>query len=1168
MHTLMVNVVCDGCQSEYKLDERRIPAAGMKMRCPKCGKSLDVAAPGGSATGFGTPPASISAEKISIASKPTMDLKAPVSSTDASLDLDEPTHMFTPQSTPAAAPKASPLHAPLPPPDSVAPKTPPTQSWMHDDPSMAFRAQPKAAPAAPPVPSPAPPPVTARSDFGKLDLDLPARREPVAAAKAPSVPVSKAARDLDLPSALGGLPAALGGNLPSPASNSPSTPRSNSAPAVLGGLDDDFGDDLLSALSGKIAPTPSPVGLRLGDVAPEGTTKLDVGLDDIPAVFGGPLPESKRGGAPSGPSSVKFDLDSPPPSVKPASRSFEAETVGAEAELPQATQSTNEAIAVAETEKKKSRVPAPAKKRSRHTALLSAGAFLVAVAGGSLALSPELGAFGALAILDWVHKDDQARQYSSFQTTLQQSVALDTSAAGQTALAAIKAHRAALPRHKPSAALAAAALLYADLRFGRSGDQFAFASELLEYVRAHAPELSTLPNAVGEAAAGKYTEAEAALQGLSQGPEGWLAALAAGEANLAAMRSEQAIALFKAASEKLPSAAASFGLARAYVQENRWADAREALQQTLKASPDHIGARLFLADLALSNEPPKEPDRIALEAVAKEDSPASARERADARTLLGKAELVKARLSLADKAFASALSLDPSHHDALVGAGEVLFQSARLTEALTRFESAAKARPASVPAALGVAKTLLAQGEEKRAKDQLRTLAAAHPKNAWIHYWQGKAAEATGDRKGAEALFASAIANEAAPPSARVSAYVALANAYSSTGKTDEAAAKLSEATGAFPESVSLLRAKADLFMNTNRWELAKTELEAALAKEPDVSTLFKLGVVHRKLRAFDTALATYEKVAAQDKDFPGLTLERGLYFEDTGKSEEALRMYADALAKAPNDLDLKLRVGSSQVLASNAEQAEPLLRDVVKERPNHAEGFHYLGRALLLKGRLPESRPYLERAVELNPNRAEYHLWLAVVANESGALLDAERSLERAQSLDRDMAEIYWQRGVLLQKQGATIDAIVELQRALEKQPTLTRAYASLAACYQDQSRWTEAAEAWRKAIQDNPRQAEWHYRLGKILITRGGGAEARESLSKSVTLAEAAKSVPVWIFDAYFNLAEAERAAGAKTEAIEHYKRFLALAPIDNAYRAEAIAALKAAGERASGL
>ena len=41
----MFNVQCPGCAAPYQVNERRVPAAGLRMRCPKCATSFLVEKP-------------------------------------------------------------------------------------------------------------------------------------------------------------------------------------------------------------------------------------------------------------------------------------------------------------------------------------------------------------------------------------------------------------------------------------------------------------------------------------------------------------------------------------------------------------------------------------------------------------------------------------------------------------------------------------------------------------------------------------------------------------------------------------------------------------------------------------------------------------------------------------------------------------------------------------------------------------------------------------------------------------------------------------------------------------------------------------------------------------------------------------------------------------------
>ncbi|MCC6556833.1 MAG: tetratricopeptide repeat protein, partial [Polyangiaceae bacterium] len=640
----------------------------------------------------------------------------------------------------------------------------------------------------------------------------------------------------------------------------------------------------------------------------------------------------------------------------------------------------------------------------------------------------------------------------------------------------------------------------------------------------------------------------------------------AAEIELAAKDPAKAVAAWKRAVEVQKSARTLFGLARASLAAGDAAAAEASARATLEASQSHVGARTLLASI-LWRDIDREQEAIDLLTKVTDDAAvrgaASDAELVDAYTLLGTIHLARSRMSSAEQAFAAALKLDPLAVSALVGNGELFYRSGRYSEALARFEAAVRADADSVVAKVGAAKTWLAQERMKEAKDLLKKLREARPTDPLVNYWLGRTELALGNKKEAEAAYLDAVTVPENRPEI-VDAYVALASLLSSLGRNEEASTRLAEASAKFPDLPALHKAKAEVAMQTGRFEDAKRELELALSKEDDLGTRFKLGVANRRLRLFDDAAKIFDQVAAADKDYPGLALERGLLFEETGQSERALEMYADALRKAPNDVDLKLRVGSTQVIAGYATQAEPILREVLKDRPNSAEANHFLGRALLVRGtNLAESLRFLERAAEIDPNRAEYQLYVGWAANEAGQPGRAETALNRALELDRELGDAYWQRGVRLQKGGATLDALKDLKIALEKRPARYEAYATMALCYQDQGSWAEAEEAWRKAIAKNDNVPEWHYRLGKIYASHNNRAASATELEKAVILSEVPdRPTPPWLFDAHFLLAEAMRATNNREKAVRSYQRFLELAPRDNVYRKDAEQALATLG------
>jgi predicted Zn finger-like uncharacterized protein len=1253
----MVKIECDGCGASYQVDERRIPAGGLRMRCPKCSKSLLVTHEG-VASSPEPPPAPRVPANPSVSDLPAvlgpnvrpLEPRGAPAPAFGSIDLGGP---------PAAVPgrHLSAHDLPVIRTDAAPPGKParPRQQTMQGP--GAFGQLDLTAPARPPPPAPAPPPAPG---FGEIGLPVvPAAIRPSAAADLPSAKARSETRgfgEIDLPIVGGaGLPApARGGDLPSAASVTglpmvsrgvglpspaqggtglPSLSSGGTGLPMVGGAGlPAVGGAGLPAVGGAGLPAVGGAGLpAVGGALP---SVADVGLPvfnpssagpwgvssprDYRAGLGGPpssehfgeevsigmkapepeaeeddllgpevgqeislglSPERTRqalgsmspaGGAtaPAPPAAPKqgliahgSGLDAMPTaeeSAAPRERSITSEPVGGEADLEAAPPPAPAAGAEVPSAQREVLVP---KKKSPKTRYFVAAAVLLVIGGGSLALVPDLGAFGVNAISDKLSEGENASALATLRASTQKSLAEDTSAAADAAVAAARAAHEGSPRYRPLSAYAAFVVFDRGLRFGRRPEDETYAKQLLELVgpEAGSGDLITLAMAAQDASSGQLARARQALATLQQRlPNDVDVAVLAGEIELSAKTHDKAVEAWKKAVAVEKTARTLFGAARAALAAGDAVGAEAFAKEVMTASPKHVASRTLLASV-LWTDSAREPEAVKLLSAVTEDAEvrrqASSPELVEAYTLLGRIHLGRSRMSQAEQAFAAALKLDPQAVQALVGNGELFYRSGRFSEALSRFEAANRADADSVVSKVGEAKTWLALERMKEAKDLLKKLRDAYPKDPLVAFWLGRAEDALGNRKESETAYLEAIKVGESRPEV-VDAYVALGQLLSGLGRIEEASQKLGEASQKFPKSATLFRAKGEVLLATGRYDEAKKELEGALAIEEDLGTRFKLAVALRRMRAFDDAEKTLDQVAAVDKDYPSLALERGLLFEATGKTDKALEMYNEALRKAPNDVDLMLRVGASQVMSGHAELAEPILKQVVSQRPKSAEANHFYGRALLVMGtNLSEAMRYLEQSTLVDPNRAEYFLYVGWGANESGQPAKAQSALERALELDRNLGDAYWQRGVLLQKQGATLDALNDLRTALEKRPSRYEAYATMALCYQDQSKWSEAESAWRRAIGADGSVPEWHYRLGKILATRGNEGSSAPELEKAVTLVEASpKGRPAWLYDAHFLLAEAMRTGGNREKAITHYRRFLELAPTDNAYRADA--------------
>lgn len=781
--------------------------------------------------------------------------------------------------------------------------------------------------------------------------------------------------------------------------------------------------------------------------------------------------------------------------------------------------------------------------------------------GGALSLTPH-GPFGWYYLERILRGSEHQALLESSIVKARSSLASDTYPAARVALRDIQGARNTARRVPGIAAYAVFVESMYELRFGADSEANARAKVTLEEMAqsTDVPFLE-LARAANEAVAGQLARSISAVERLARAqPEDIDVLVLRGEVTLLGTKPIEAVAAWQEAADVESSARTAFGLARAHFAHGKPSDAEQHARRAIELSPQHVGARILLARVAWTVREDETTAMKLLDEAAKHPEAASVPEQVLLNTLNGDIHLVRSRISLAEAAFGRALKLDPKAAGALRGLGEALYQAGRFSDALSHFEAGTKANPDLLDVQIGVAKTLLALERFEDAKPMLAKLDEKHPKRFEVAYWHGVALDAVGDRDAAEAALRRAIANGGVEPQV-VHAYTKLALLLGGKGENEQARRLLDEAGQKLPRSPALHRALGDLALQQGVYDDALAHFQKARTLAPhDMGVLFSIGVTQRRERNFDAALDTFDKVAEVDRDYPGLALERGLVFEAAGRNEDALKAYEAALAKAPDDVDLKLRVGCGKAAAGRGVDAEKLLREVLAVRSASAETNHCMGRAILAKGAdITLALRHLERATDLDPHRAEYHLYVGLAALEAGRIPQAEAALRRALELDQSLADAYWQRGVLRYRQGQVKDAVADLGRALALRPSRYEAHAALADAFLDLQQEDRATAEWAKAIEADPDNALWRFRYGKILAARSQNDAAQLQLSKALDIAERAKPGPNWLWEAHMLLA---RSLGQNPRAVEHWVKFLRSCPQDNPYKSEAIGALKTLG------
>lgn len=857
---------------------------------------------------------------------------------------------------------------------------------------------------------------------------------------------------------------------------------------------------------------------------------------------------------------------------EPEGRAAASQSGGREAEmsrrLSDSPKETGAPASPSRSRSKGSTPPAPAftpKKRRGRIAVV-VGILALAIGGSALTLVPEAGPFGAYFIVDQIRRGDHERLLAATVAFAHGHLGLDTYSEAQKTMAETGTRARTAKRFKPLGAYAAFTGFARLLRFGAEAPVYARANVTLnELAQAKGIFELDLARATRAAVDGDLARARAALVSLERAsPRNVDVAVTRGELELRAKDATAAARAWTAAVGLEKSARTRYGLARALLLSGDAKNAEALATEAVALSPAHIGGRLLMAEAAWGARQDETLAERLLSEVMQHADEAGPEERIEAESLFGEVHLSRGRVTQAEQAFTEAIGIAEAmklnaRARALSGLGETLFRAGRYTQAVARFKASAQADPDDVTALVGIAKSSLLLERVDEAKEMLGKLRKTYAKDARVAHWYGRLEEAIGERKDAETVYRDAIAlgNRAEDC---VDAYVALASALSADGQPDAANAALAEAQARLPASSSLYKALGRAGMSQGRYGDALSAFERALALvADDLEALFLKATALVRLREFDKAAEALDAVAKIDRDFPGMALERGILFQESGRPEEALREYESAVSKAPNDPDLMLRVGCATASAGGGDFAEQMLRKVLQQRPGSAETHFCLGRALMARHDLGDALKEFERAIQIDPNHAEYHLYVGWACNESGSLPKAAAALKRALELDQGLAEAYWQRGVLRVRQARPKDALDDLNKALELRPSCYEAYADLALAYYDLGKEDLALAEWQKAIAAKPNEASWRFQYGKLLNLRLQNAAAAEQLSKAIDLAAPDETPPPW-------LPEAHRIAavclGNSRAAIPHWQAFLKTGPANSPYRKEAKAALKRLG------
>jgi tetratricopeptide (TPR) repeat protein len=257
-----------------------------------------------------------------------------------------------------------------------------------------------------------------------------------------------------------------------------------------------------------------------------------------------------------------------------------------------------------------------------------------------------------------------------------------------------------------------------------------------------------------------------------------------------------------------------------------------------------------------------------------------------------------------------------------------------------------------------------------------------------------------------------------------------------------------------------------------------------------------------------------------------GTFLEQARAAEKTGDYQAAERIYLQALALAPGNLETLKRLGVlqqtelkfrdsiesfKQVLAHDAQypevnfflgvsyfgqndfnQAIQSFELELGTLKPHRRCRYYLALALQAVGRIDETISQLTRTVDENPKDADALYQLARIYKNASL-----QAIERLKALDQDSFQLHALMGEVYADDERYAEAIKEYQAALAKRPDASGIHYAIGVAHWVQHELDAAKKEFLDALKENPNDALTNLYLGDIAVHEERFTEAHGYLS-----------------------------------------------------------------------
>lgn len=316
----------------------------------------------------------------------------------------------------------------------------------------------------------------------------------------------------------------------------------------------------------------------------------------------------------------------------------------------------------------------------------------------------------------------------------------------------------------------------------------------------------------------------------------------------------------------------------------------------------------------------------------------------------------------------------------------------------------------------------------------------------------------------AEEVFSQVLARE----SGNEEAGLALVQAYLLQGKEKAALSELERLKNQSENPGRIELAIARVYARSKQYKKAAEILEDLLIRESRPQARYLLGIIYFQLKQYEDALNQLQQISPVAEEY-----EEGVFLQIRllrilDRTDDAIRVleqalsgrevrnvdlyvllatlyqtqdqeplaeevYARALEKYPDNVELLYEYGMYLEQTGRQDQAIAIMEKVLVLKPDHAAALNFIGYSWADRGEhLDKALEYIRRAVELKPKNGYIRDSLGWVYYRLGELDKAQQELEKAVTLSADDPAIQEHLGDVYLESGQLSKALKIYRKAL----------------------------------------------------------------------------------------------------------------------------------------